>query len=518
MHKKLLPFILFILLFQSVKSQQEFITIWKPSSIEAPAITVDAPYQANSEQIWFPGIGENYTIYWEEIDYPQHNGTLTNVTSSKQVLIDFGTPHDRNGATYRVKVSNGNGIFQQIKFGEPQVVQIPDQILFAWQMNGSADKILEIEQWGNISWTTMNSAFSNCKLIQLTATDAPFLENVTDTSFMFYGTTRFTGASSMQNWDTSKITNFRCMFSLLLETSLNISDDQFNSPYIGGWDMSSATDLSYMLSNRRRFNQPLNNWNVSKVKDMSWMFANCFNFNQPLNNWDTSNLEDIHFMFHLIPVFNQPLNNWNTSKVTNMSHVFHGCESFNQPLESWDMTNVTKIDQFLYNASDFNQPLGKWNLASVTNAFLALKTTALDCDNYSRTLTGWANNPDTADNVPLGPVYPAQYAPNIINKRDILINKGWNITDDEAGSCFLSLSELKPDKKPVIYPNPAVDDIHIDGLKDIKNYKIFDMSGKLIKEGNPSKDMINISSLSKGSYILYVILKDRTVSSKFIKK
>ena len=99
---------------------------------------------------------------------PAQRFSLTNITSTKQVLIDFGTSiAEKNDAKYRVKVSNGNGVFQHIKFGDVQEVQLQDQIFPVWQINGSADKILEIEQWGNIAWTTMNSAFSQCKLVQL---------------------------------------------------------------------------------------------------------------------------------------------------------------------------------------------------------------------------------------------------------------------------------------------------------------------------------------------------------------
>lgn len=515
--KKISTLFLLILIFMA-KAQDEFITIWKPASTAIPTVNVDAPYQATPQQIWFPGIGENYDIYWEEVGYPQHNGSLTHVTSTKQVLIDFGPSlSDGNDAKYRVKVSNGSGSFKQIKSGSAQMFLTPDQLFPIWQVNGSVDKLLEIEQWGNISWTTMNSAFSLCRLMVLTATDIPDLNNVADASFMFYGTTSFTGASSMQNWNTSKIQNFSFMFSLLFDVTPAALTDQFNPPYFNSWNMSSATNLSYMFGNRTHFNQTLNSWDVSKVTDMSWMFGQCLSFNQRLDNWDTSNLEDTHFMFHMIPVFNQPLN-WNTSKVTNMAHVFHGCSSFNQSLENWDMTKVTKINQLLTSASSFNQPLGNWNLASVIDGNGALNITAINCDNYSKTLLGWADNPNTANNVSLGAVTGLKYASNVSDKRDILINKGWIINGDSVGSCLLSSSDVKLNKKPLLYPNPAVDDIHIEGLADIKVYKIYDASGRLVKEGNPNRDMINVSSLPKGNYMIQLIMKEKTVSSKFIKK
>lgn len=516
---KKIPTLIFLLLIFLAKAQNEFITIWKPGSTVLPPVNVDAPYQANSQQIWFPGIGDNYDIYWEEVGYPQHNGTLTNVTSTKQVFIDFGASLSGGpDAKYRVKVSNGSGTFRQIRFGTVQLLPGPEQLIPIWQINGSTDKLLEIEQWGNISWTTMNCAFSLCKLMELTATDTPNLNNVEDASFMFYGTTNFKGASSMQNWDTSKIRNFSFMFSLLFDTpSPPGLTEQFNPPYLDSWNMSSATNLSYMFSNRTHFNQTLNSWDVSKVTDMSWMFGQCLSFNQRLDNWDTSNLEDMHFMLHMIPVFNQPLN-WNTSKVINMAHIFHGCTSFNQSLENWDMTKVERIDHILNGATSYNQPLGNWNLASLINGTGSLTLSGLNCENYSKTLMGWADNPNTANNISLGPLTVLKYASNVSDKRNILINKGWSFTGDTVGNCLLSSSDVKLNKKLSLYPNPASDDIHIEGLSDIKNYKIYEASGRLVKEGNPNNDIINVSSLPKGNYIIQLITKEKTLSSKLIKK
>jgi hypothetical protein len=169
-------------------------------------------------------------------------------------------------------------------------------------------------------------------------------------------------------------------------------------------------------------------------------------------------------------------------------------------------------------ASGFNQSLGNWNLVSLTNGNGALTLSGLNCENYSKTLMGWANNPNTANNVSLGSVQGLKYASNASDKRDILINKGWLIIGDAPGSCLLSSSDVKLNKKLSLYPNPAVDDIHVEGLSDIKSYKIYDASGRLVKEGNPNNDIINVSSLPKGNYMIQLIMKENTFSSKFIKK
>ncbi|MPS65660.1 MAG: hypothetical protein DI622_04700 [Chryseobacterium sp.] len=186
MFKKLLPCILFTFLFQLSKAQNEFITVWKPNMSSVALVNPVLPV-AGQNQIWFPGIGDNYTISWEEVGYPQHTGILNNVTSTDRVLIDFGTPLNPSlsDATFKVKASNGNGIFKQIKFANTNVTSSAILDFVTVQTSGSADKIVEIAQWGNIHWQSMNSAFTQCMYMQLTATDAPDLSGVQNVSMMF---------------------------------------------------------------------------------------------------------------------------------------------------------------------------------------------------------------------------------------------------------------------------------------------------------------------------------------------
>ncbi|MGO4708569.1 BspA family leucine-rich repeat surface protein [Chryseobacterium sp. 2TAF14] len=507
---------LFIFIFsQLAKSQTEFITIWKPSGINPSIITnVTAPSVSSSNQIWFPGAGANYTIQWEEINFPQHNATLTNVSSAGQILIDFGTPLNPspNQATYRLKVSNGNGVFNKIQFASFILDQTGAKI---WSHFGNSDKILAISQWGNIQWSSMFSAFSHCQNLQLIATDSPDLSNVANTSHMFFNTSNFSGNSSMANWDTSFVKDFSFMFA---HTNIHQFTETFNPP-IGNWNTSAATNFNSLFENRKIFNQNLNSWNTSNVTTMNSVFAGCNTFNQPLDNWNTSNVTDMSLMFHLIPNFNQPLNSWDTSNVTNVSHMFHNCTSFNQPLDNWDTSNLTDMNIFLQGATAFNQSLASWNLPALTTALLAITQTAIDCANYSDTISGWADNPNTANNINLGPVNNLTYSINIINKRNILINKGWLFTGDVAGECEkLAVSESNLKNSIYIYPNPASDFIYLNHFKDVKSYTITDFSGRIIMKDSLTKDFINIKSLTSGNYILQIATKEKTQSFKFTKK
>lgn len=512
MKKFTLIFIL-LLFFQLGKAQNEFITVWKPDGINPNFVTsVTGQNPSTSSQIWFPGIGTNYTIQWEEINYPQHHGTLTNVTSIGQTLISFGAHlnPNPNQATYRVKVSNGNGVFNQIKFAN----LTGTQALPLWTYAGNADKLLAIEQWGNIQWQSMQNAFSYCRYVQLTATDSPNLSSVEDASYMFYNANSLTGHASMANWNTSNIKDFRNMFSHI---SLFQIPDTFNAP-ISSWNTSNATNFRYMFENRVAFNQNLNSWDTSEVTDTGYMFSGTQAFNQPLNNWDTSNVTDMMLMFHYNPNFNQPLNNWNISKVTNISHMFHGCTAFNQPLDSWNTSAVTNFNTIFVLASSFNQSLETWNLPALTNGYVAFTGSGLDCDNYSDTLTGWADNPNTANNINLGSVF-LTYSVDIIPKRNILLNKGWIISNDTVGECRkLSTHESQLKNTSSIYPNPAENFIYLKNIKDAKSYIITDMSGRMITKDALTKDFINIQRLESGNYILQIIAKEKIETFKFIKK
>lgn len=518
MKKFTLIFILF-LFFQLGKAQNEFITIWKPNINSIPLVSPILPIAGNN-QIWFPGIGSNYTITWEEVGFPQHNATLINISSTDRVLIDFGTPLNPSfaDATYRVKASNGNGTFSQIKFAKTNILANPILDFVSVQTSGSANKIVEIEQWGNIQWASMNSAFAQCMDLKLTATDAPNLSAVEDASLMFYNAFNFAANNSMSSWDTSNIKNFKYMFGYISVPAGFTLNDTFNPP-IGNWDISSAEDLSYMFMKRKTFNQNINSWNTANVTNMAYTFAECLAFNQPLNAWNTSNVTNMTFMFHFMPNFNQPLDQWDTSNVTNMGHVFHGSTSFNQPINSWDTSNVTDTNTMFNEASSFNQTLENWNLPLLISANNMLLNSGIDCINYSNTLGGWADNLLTANNINLGSVSPLLYAGNVINKRNILINKGWIMNGDSMGECErLGLHEANSKNEASIYPNPVENIIFLKNILNVKNYIITEAGGRIVNKDVLKSDFIDVHYLSPGNYILQIITKDKIHSFKFIKK
>lgn len=70
-----------------------------------------------------------------------------------------------------------------------------------------------------------------------------------------------------------------------------------------------------------------------------------------------------------------------------------------------------------------------------------------------------------------------------------------------------------------IYPNPSKDWIKIDGLTELSNIQIFDVTGKLVlSQEYQVDDRIDISSLTTGMYILNIRNSEGVSSKKIIKQ
>lgn len=556
--KKLITVFLCFFFFQIVSAQNEFITTWKPGNSQNP-LPNSPPFASSDTQAWAPFQGTNFTIYWEEIGYPSHNMTLQNVTSSNYILLDFGPSLNPvpASATYKVKVSNGNGNFHRISFRD----DVPSGNVN--NMMGDYGKIVEINQWGCIAWSSMAYAFERCENLNMTATDVPDLTAVTSLDYMFSGCSTLIGNNSINNWNISSVNSLVGTFNGCFVFNQPIGNwntsnvqnmgvlflmcQNFNQP-IGNWNTSQVVSMDGMFNNARSFNQPIGNWDVSNVIEMEFMFAYAWGFNQPLENWNVSGVIEMDYMFLSAKLFNQPIGSWNTSSVTTMNGMFLNATAFNQPIGNWNTASVltmnamfqnasafnqnignwntsqvTTIQSMFMNASSFNKDLGKWNLTSIVNANNMFLNSGLNCQNYDSTLYGWSLNPSTPNNIILSSVSPMTYAhPAAVTARNYLINnKGWSIvgdTYDAECSSVLSTTENIAHANLSIYPNPASDFIFIKNLKNPANYKISDTSGRLLKEGKIVSEKVDVNVLPKGNYILQIVTKDNIQSYKFIKK
>ncbi len=444
----------------------KFITAWKPSN---PPSTIGTLPQSTTSQIYFPGIGTNYSIYWEEVGYPTHNGILNRVTSTagNPVLIDFGTPQnpDAANATYKVMVDNGNGNFSQIRFSD-------------WiNSYGDAEKLIDIVQWGNVKWSAMNEAFVDCiSLNAISATDVPDFSNATSLANMFGRCTNFTGNASMNSWNTSTITT-----------------------------------MSGMFASAQAFNQPVGNWNTSKVERMGGMFYNTKLFNQPIGNWNVAKVVDMMNMFTDAVAFNHDIGGWQTQSLMSINAMFYNAKSFNQDLNSWDVSNVLYMNDAFGNAAAFNQPLDKWNIKNLQYASGIFYNSGISCVNYDKTLIGWGTTQFSTipSNIDLGDVSPLTYSSNdaMAARNTLMTMKGWKITGDTYDANCNTATEIKntvtTDKKLSVCPNPATDYFIIQGLEKESEASVIDISGKKVIQKNVSpNEKISVTGWNKGIYFV----------------
>ncbi|BFP42056.1 hypothetical protein FGF1_29010 [Flavobacteriaceae bacterium GF1] len=226
---------------------------------------------------------------------------------------------------------------------------------------GDKRKLLSVDNWGSsIAWSTMESAFWGCSNLQINATDAPNLGNVTNMSSMFRGCISLTGAKGFSHWDTGNVTDMAEMF---------MSASVFNGD-LNGWNTGNVTDMSNMFALTNVFNQDLNSWDTSGVLDMRGMFSSS-GFNGEIGMWNTSSVTTMSSMFAAAKSFNGDISGWNTSSVTNMGYLFQFAEAFDRSLGAWDMSNVTAGREMLYLAglspASWDATIIGWHGQGLTN-------------------------------------------------------------------------------------------------------------------------------------------------------
>lgn len=87
-----------------------------------------------------------------------------------------------------------------------------------------------------------------------------------------------------------------------------------------------------------------------------------------------------------------------------------------------------------------------------------------------------------------------------------------------SGNLSLAVSDNAIKSGLKVYPNPAVDVVTVTAKNEIKAISIIDISGKRVKAVQ-TKGEVNVSSLSKGTYILQVYYSNGAVeNTKLIKK
>lgn len=488
-----------VLASSAVHGQEAFVTTWK----------TDNEGSSCSSCVSIPtvGGGYSYNVDWE------NDGVIDETGVTGTISYEYASP-----GIYTIAIS---GEFPRMAF----------------DFGGDKLKLLSVEQWGEMTWQSMNRMFAGCENLIINAMDNPDLSEVTNLSETFSGCINLEG--DLSDWDVSNVQSFSSMFSNCRKFNEDISSWNTSSALnisgmfsdavtfdqdISQWDVSNVTLMSGVFNSARSFNQDLNDWEVSNVTDMFGMFNGAIVFNGDISKWDVSNVTDMGEMFGGVnqvvfpnpSAFNQDISQWNVSNVTNMADMFLGAESFNQDVSQWDVSSVTSMQAMFRLAESFDQDLSQWNLSSLSSAQLMFNDSGLMCNNYSAILAGWANNLNTPNEVNLG-ARNIQYEDAVSEFRDILISKGWEIQGDEQISmCTSSIIDNSTVSNLSIRPNPASQFVEIIGTQSSCYYSIFNSYGQQIREGF-ADGPIYIEDLDSGLYILNFSIGRKEEVLKLIK-
>jgi surface protein len=303
---------------------------------------------------------------WVEVDDDDNDGAF--LTTWDTSLGDGATVTLGLAGTVDATVDWGDGTSETVDTAGPHVHDYGIDGTYIVSVTGSVtaynsldnggsiserSKLISVDSWGQLGFTSMNDAFNNCENLVSVPSTSNRIESVTDMSRMFYGASSFN--QDIGNWDTSNVTDMSWMFR---------DASAFNQD-IGGWDTSSVTDMNCMFTNASSFNQPIGNWNTSSVTNLIAMFYEASSFNQDIGGWDTSNVIHMRHLFAHASAFNQDIGNWDTSSVIYINAIFKNASSFNHDVGNWDTSSVTDMGEMFRYASSFNQNIGGWDTSSV---------------------------------------------------------------------------------------------------------------------------------------------------------
>lgn len=259
-----------------------------------------------------------------------------------------------------------------------------------YPLSASVFEEWEISNVTSLSLTFYNTPISgNFATREITKNGRTYLawdtSNVTDFQSLFRGTSTRPkpNPSNISNWNTSKGTNMKAMFSLNDSFNQDISTKQVTiaagtplEKTYNAWDVSKVTSFGNnapaqtnrytegMFYQAKAFDQDISNWQINTSSatanvTMRGMFCEANSFNA-------------HITGGMVTVGTSSYEAWNTSKVYSFQNMFYNFStsttmSFNQPIGDWDTSGAIYFQgMFLYH-QHFNQDLSKWNTSNGTN-------------------------------------------------------------------------------------------------------------------------------------------------------
>lgn len=173
------------------------------------------------------------------------------------------------------------------------------------------------------------------------------------------------------------------------------------------------------------------------------------------------------------------------SKCSTFQGMFTACSSIDSVngMSKWNTSAATTMNAMFSGASNFSDNLGAWNLSSLTSGSTVqagvsmFANSGMACVNYSKTLMGWAKNPNTPSGIYFNAQTGMTYSADAVAARTTLTSTlKWIINGDAQGvaSCVVNpvITSVAPPNgyvggtypsTPITADNP-LDNITVTGL------------------------------------------------------
>lgn len=144
---------------------------------------------------------------------------------------------------------------------------------------------------------------------------------------------------TLNDIDVSDIKDFSELFNEVYNKISFSAKKNIKTVDISEWEMSQATDLSYMFKACEYIEEfKLSDWNVTNVRKFIGMFSLCDNLKTlDLSKWKTLSAQNMKYMFNKCENLKTigDISKWNIKQVLDFNHMFDHCRNLSCNISSW---------------------------------------------------------------------------------------------------------------------------------------------------------------------------------------
>ncbi len=463
----------------SAQDFDPFITTWKT--------------ETNNEEISISFSGQDifdFDYIWKNADGDRlASGSFDNQIDGNTLAVNFSSP-----GNYSLEIIGAYPSFRNVPL----------------------DKLVDVNQWGDIQWKQMSLTFAGWEGETFSAKDQPDLRKVTS------------------------------MFATFRDA------DNFNGD-LSQWDVSNVTGMSEMFRNAKAFNGDLSQWDVSNVTSMEEMFRGAIVFNSDISRWDVGSLTKMYRMFFSANSFDRSLGYWNITQVNEMIQALPSMSRLNydRTLIGWSKQDVRsdvileagnrkfcaseEARAYLINEKGWKITDGGIDCPEGGESNIVffeldeqLSPAIIDDENHTILIEAITGSPITALRPKLTLSKGATSVPSsgaevdftdpvtfTVTALDGSTTQDWVVT---VSVVEIPLSVEDTEDHMYVYPNPVKDIVHVETKLKSTAYLVDLQGKKVLSEKSGNSLLFNLNKLERGLYILVVKYDNKVIVRKILKE